>query len=74
MNAFKQAEQAELVGVREVRARNSEANNKEEATARLDCELCRYTVVFHVKCNDGNISFFQGEICPRNSAPASSAG
>merc|ERR550525_2202359 len=41
VNAFKQAEQAELVGVREVRARNSEANNKEEPTARLDCELCR---------------------------------
>ena len=83
VNAFKQAEQAELVGLREVRvilviiviiitililrviiiilaiiimlaiiiilviitiqvrARNLEANNsREEATARLDCELC----------------------------------
>ena len=47
VNAFKQAEQAELVGVREVRARNSEANNKEEVTARLDCELCRFVVIFH---------------------------
>ena len=47
MNAFKQAEQAELVGVREVRARNSEANNKEEVTARLDCELCRFVAIFH---------------------------
>ena len=47
VNAFKQAEQAELVGVREVRARNSEANSKEEATARLDCELCRFIGSFH---------------------------
>ena len=47
VNAFKQAEQAELVGVREVRARNSEANNKEEVTARLDCELCRFVAIFH---------------------------
>ena len=47
VNAFKQAEQAELVGVREVRARNSEANNKEEVTARLDCELCRFVAILH---------------------------
>ena len=67
VNAFKQAEQAELVGVREVRARNSEANSKEEATARLDCELCRFTMILHVKGKDGNI--FSGRNLPREQCP-----
>ena len=68
MNAFKQAEQAELVGVREVRARNSEANSKEEATARLDCELCRFTVILHV---NGKIEtfLFSGRNLPREQCP-----
>ena len=71
VNAFKQAEQAELVGVREVRARNSGTNSKEEVTARLDCELCRFIAIFHFKCKH---FLFQGEICPWNSSPAAPAG
>lgn len=59
-----------------VRARNSEANNKEEPTARLDCELCRYVVVIsHLECKDViTFHFIQGEVCPWNSSPASFAG
>ena len=39
--AFKQAEQAELVLVEELRERNSEGNSRSEVMAARYCELCR---------------------------------
>jgi len=41
VNAFKQAEQTELVCMREVRARNMETGSSQGAACLLDCELCR---------------------------------
>ena len=40
--AFKQAEQAELVLVEELRERNLEGNSRSDVMAAQYCELCRW--------------------------------